>query len=166
MKRKNGFSLIELLIVFAILAVMLTVATLYWQRYVARINLRSAARHVASDMTEYRGRAVSESRVYTITFSGTDKYNIAAPAQSSHAAFNIDAKPMETAGAPDVQIKSSNFTGCHVVRFTPRGLVEHCAVSPGTPGDTGTVTLQNDRGATATITLNSRGTVDVTFANF
>ena len=165
MKHKKGFSIVELLIVIAIIGVALSIASLSWQAYVTKTNLNSGARKVASDLTKYRTRAIGEGRVYTITFNAANQYNISAPAHDNLAAFNINETPIESSRAHDAIIENSNFTGCQVVRMTPRGLAEHCAVSPVTPSDTGTVTLKNSREATATITLNSRGTVDVTFTD-
>lgn len=165
MKNRKGFSIVELLVVIAILGVVLSVASLSWQSYVTKTNLRSGARKVASDLTKYRTRAIGEGRVYTITFNATDKYDISAPAQDNFAVVNISETPIEASGAHDAIIENSNFTGCHVVRMTPRGLVGHCNPQVANQSDTGTVTLKNSRDVTATITLNSRGTVDVTFTD-
>lgn len=164
MKNKKGFSIIELLVVIVIIGAALAMASMSWQSYVTKANLRSGARKVASDMTKCRTKAIGEGRVYTMTFNATDKYDISAPAQDNFAAVNVSETPIEASGAHDAVIEDSNFTGCHVIRMTPRGLVGHCSPQVANQSDTGTVTMKNSRNVTATITLNSRGTVDVVFS--
>ncbi len=160
----KGMSLTELLIVMAIMGIVLSIANFSWQAYVVRSNLRTAARQVASDISKYQARAIAEGRNYTITFNATDKYNISAPVRDDLVAFNLDATPIEAGRTQDAQITNSNFTACNVVIMTSRGLLQHCNMAT-VSNNTGTVTLTNSRGGTATITVNIRGKVDVTFAN-
>ena len=97
-----------------------------------------------------------------------DNYNISAALKSGNdnlTAINIIQSPIDSDRIQDADITASNFTGCNIVRMTPRGLVEHCATKPSTQSDTGSVTITNSRGATATVSISERGRVYVTFSN-
>jgi type II secretion system protein H len=64
----RGFSLVEVLVVIAILAVVLAIAAPNFTAYRDNTNLREAARSISSDMQLAKQRAVSESRNYLINF--------------------------------------------------------------------------------------------------
>jgi prepilin-type N-terminal cleavage/methylation domain-containing protein len=155
--KNKGFSLIEVLVVSAIIAIVSGVAVFSWQRYVANSNLRTGARKVAADFASYRAKAISEGRDYTITINiaPNNNYDIAAPVKDDLAAVALNGiTPTEASQARDAQITAVAFGG-PIITATQRGLV--------TPPAGGTITLNNSRGATATVTINSRGRVDVAF---
>lgn len=167
----KGFTLIELLIVIALIGILSTIASFSWQRYVANSNLRTGARKVAADFAMYKSRAISEGRDYTITINiaPNNNYNIAAPVKLDDlgvvdlAAVAVNGvTPTEASQAQDTQITAVDFAGGSIITVTRRGLVSSLAPPPN---DLGTITLTNSRGATATVTIDSRGRVDVTFTN-
>jgi len=153
-KNNSGFTLIELIIVIAILGIVAGIASFSWQRYVPKINLRSAARQVSADIAKYGAKAMAEGRAYTIAFSATG-YNITAPAKTGNTdlpAFNLNATPVEEVNALDRQITGAVCGGGGDLIMTPRGLNNGCTVS-----------LQNSKGSTATLTVDIRGRVNVAF---
>lgn len=154
MKENRGFSLIELMIVIAIFSIMASISSLAWQRYVNNANLRSAARDVVSDFQNCKAKAISESRVYQISFTtGTNSsYTISAAANTTHAAVST-TKLLSVYGS-GIKVDNAAFWGVPTNRITfqVRGTCSN-----------GTVVLTNSRASSATITTNVTGKTYVTF---
>lgn len=163
MDNRNGFTLIELLIALAIIAVMAAIGISSFRQYAAKSKLRAAAREIAADFTNYRSKAKSEGRIYTITFnaSSTSNYIISAPAAGTLDAFYLVKTP--AANASGVVMTGVDFTGCNTVRLTQRGLLQHCTVTPSPQNNTGTVSLINSQGTTAIVAVNTMVKTNVNF---
>ena len=148
MKQSKGFTLIELMIVIAVLGILGTMATFSFQRYVTNANLKTAAREIMTDMSLCKQKAMSEGIQYRLTFTvGSDQYAIsAAPFSSSQT------KSLAQFGA-GMSVQSVNFTSGQVI-FLPRGTLS---------SNTGTVVLVNSRNSTATITVNITGRTYVAY---
>jgi prepilin-type N-terminal cleavage/methylation domain-containing protein len=144
----TGFSLVELLVVIALIAIVSAFAVPTWQRYAAKTDLKTAAREVMADFANAKQRAVEENLdVYRLTF------NLVG---SSYALSRTDTGTVWTKSAATfgngVSIDSVNFSGGSVVSFQKRGTL--------TPGN---VRLRNGLGSTATITVNITGRTYVQF---
>jgi prepilin-type N-terminal cleavage/methylation domain-containing protein len=172
----KGYTIVELLIVIVIIGIMLVVASFSWQKYVANSNLKTGARKVAADFALYRARAIAEGRDYTITINiqPNNNYTIYAPAtggtggllEYNPAPVTPTDTPTDASQTQDAQITAVDFTTCSIIRFTARGLVEHCAVKPAAQNDYGTVTLTNRRGSKVPVEIDSRGRVDVNVKDY
>jgi type IV fimbrial biogenesis protein FimT len=154
-RTKRGYTLVEVMIVVVLIGILSTLAVFAWQGYRDNINLRTAARDVATDMTATRQRAVSEGVQYRITFSTAANNYIIERGTSAGAPYTtLQTKTPTTHGTGSgLSINSANFSGAQQVLFFTRGTLS-----------SGTVILRNSKGSQATITVNFAGKTHVQFA--
>jgi type II secretion system protein H len=146
----KGFSLIEMLIVLAIIAILLMIAPSMFSAFRQRTNLREAAGALAEDMKLAKQRAVAENVKYSITFDiNNNNYTI----NQYDSNGNIINPPIKTVNLSNfgngIVINSQNFAG-NTVTFQPRGT---CSA--------GTITLQNNLNSTIAITTNLMGRITI-----
>lgn len=148
----RGFTLVELIIVMAIIAIIGTISIPSFTRYSDNANLKSAAREIASDIQRLRTHAVSKNRKQRIVFNLTnDSYTMAERDDADSSWINPQTKTLSTFGS-GIDITGSTFAG-NSIEFQTRGTTSM-----------GTLTMTNSRGSTATITtfITGRPYVDVT----
>ena len=97
MKSRKGFTLVELIIVIALLAIITAIGGVTFHSYTMNRNLKSAAREIVSDFFVYRARAVSEGKTYRIAFdidgnSYTIQPGSSTPVTRSPLAFGSDIR--------------------------------------------------------------------------
>jgi prepilin-type N-terminal cleavage/methylation domain-containing protein len=150
MQRCKGFSLIELIIVICLIAIIAAIAGLNLVNYTINRNLKSAARDIASDFAICKERAISGSTTCRIIFvTGGNSYTIQDLLVGNPPAPGPVATKRLTEFGSDIVIQNTDFAGGPQVDFLARGTT----LQPGI----NTVTLQNSRGSTATITVNTTG---------
>jgi prepilin-type N-terminal cleavage/methylation domain-containing protein len=66
--RRKGFTLLELVVTMAIIMILVAIAMLSLERYVARIQLRLAGTTLVQDLREMQANAVGEDSFYTMVF--------------------------------------------------------------------------------------------------
>ena len=71
--KKDGFTLIETMVVFVVLGIILGIAIPSFRNYIPRMRLREARDEVLSALQLAQTKAVSERRVYQVIFEG-DSY--------------------------------------------------------------------------------------------
>ena len=150
-RKAKGYSLVEMMIVIAIIGIVAMISSFTWQRYVNNANLRTAARLLESDIANAKQRSIKEGLHYHMTISmGTPgNYTIEKWNNNDTALISVMAIKSPTDSGTGLFISSPSCT----ITFQPRGT---------TPNRT--VTLQNSRGSTATITTTITGRSYVTFS--
>jgi prepilin-type N-terminal cleavage/methylation domain-containing protein len=151
-KRRSGFSLIELMIAIAILGILATITSFAWQRYVANANLRTATRELESDFFLIKERAVSEKVQWRLTLTaGANSTYVIERGTAAGAPFTVTQTKSPGSFGSGSYILDTTF-GTSQITFLPRGT-----------GSWGAVRLKNSRDSIATITINSTGRTHVKF---
>lgn len=146
-KEQEGFSLMEALMVVAIMAIVTVIAIPSFSKYIADNRLKAAARDVSSDITEIRSRAVAENSAYTITLNVSgNSYTIVR-----NSDLATESKALSQYGS-GVRFQSTNYAA-GAINVQTRGTV-----------DMGNIVLVNNRNSTATITVNITGRTYVRYA--
>ncbi len=81
---KRGFALTELIVVIAIIATLLTMATFGFSQYIRKSQIASQTKILYGDLMEYRVKAMYEKRNWTVKVSATG-YGIYSSATTSVA---------------------------------------------------------------------------------
>ncbi len=114
----TGFSLIELIIVIALISIVSAFAVPTWQKYTANTNLKTAAREVMADLSNAKQQAVEENLdVYRLTFNVAGN-NYALSRTDTGVTFWTKSVASFGNG---ILIGSVNFSGGSVVSFQKRG---------------------------------------------
>jgi len=138
---RKGFSLVELMIVIALIGILSTIAIPMWNRYRQNTDLKTAAREIAGDIFNMKQRAVGEQTRYRITFDlANHRYQLV----NASTGDTIQTRNLSEFG-PGITLTGTTFTN-NTVNFFTRGTA-----------DWGSVSLKNALESTATITVNSVG---------
>lgn len=170
MKREDGFTLIEMVIVIAILAIMAAIAIPNGIAWISNGRVRSGARDIVSMLQRAKIEAVRESTFAVVQFNASGNYI----AFLDDGTGTVDSEPNgipDGAGnwvqdgtertiisgqlPPGVTLSGNPFnalaptlTGMNN-RFDSRGI----------PSISGTTVLANSRGYTVTVRLNTGGNI-------
>jgi len=164
-KSSRGITLIELIVVLAIIGIVLKLAAPNFNAYRQNTNLKEAARDISSDISYYKQRAISENRGYRINFNAAaNTYTIQQETVVNGARTgNYVALTTKTIGAGNANIviygTPSFDTGTYIM-CNPRGTASNCNNNNGC-----IVTLQHTKiSSKATITTNLMGRVNVQYS--
>ncbi len=144
MAAQRGFTLVELLGVFAVVAIVIAVATLDWAPARQRLALRTAARQVMLDLTAVRLRAAASNRNQRIVFpAGSPVY--LRQEREGVAYVTVGGA---TALPREVTIASCNAVA-QAITFRPRG----------NAATFGTVVLRNGLGEEKRVVVDIAGRI-------
>ncbi len=141
--KARGFTVIELIITMALLAVLILIAIPSFHRISVNGNLKTAARDLIADFNFLREKAMAENTQFDLTFNvGSNSYTV------------VPASGLPNGGKSPASIASDIY-------LTPGTPVTF--LTRGTLSQAGSVALTNSRGSTATITYNLSGRTYVQF---
>ena len=150
----KGLTLIEILIVLAIIAILGVMASLSWKRFVSNADLRSFTRAITTDIAKTKQQAVSKGLCHRIKFSTSNNNYVIEKGNSDCSVYTtVETKsPSKLGLSSGVNINSTTYGGGNI-NFQPRGVSSN-----------GSVTIKNDRGFQATITSNVTGKTYVEYS--
>ena len=159
MKTSKGFSLVELIIVMAIIGIVLAIASPSFYKYRQNTNLKEAARDLAGDISFWRQTSVAENVRYRIVFDQpSNSYTIQRESPANSGTY-VDVSTKSPASISSAIII---MDGASAPSFT--GGVAYITIQPRGTMSAGTVSLQHtSRLSTSTITTNLMGKVNVTY---
>jgi prepilin-type N-terminal cleavage/methylation domain-containing protein len=134
---KKGVTLIELIVVFVIIAILALLLVPNIGGWLPSYRLRSATRDIASTFRGAQMRAISEQISYTVSFNSADT------GATSNTAYKYAGTV--TTLPPGITIVSNTLTNLRAV-FNPDST---CTSAPGS------ITLQNTKGTQRRITILS-----------
>lgn len=143
-KGREGFTLVEIVFVLALLAILAAIAAPNWTSLLAVHHLRSASRQVQSELHKTKGRAVAANASFRIVFA-TRSYRVERETEGGWE-FTGESRSL-----PDgIEVRSVTVPS---LGFTARGT--------STPGTGGTIRLCHARGGGSNIVVSSTGRIRV-----
>lgn len=159
-KNESGFTLLELIVVFAIFSILAGIAVPTFTRWLPNYRLRSAATDLFSNLQLAKIQAIRANKRRTVTFNpaGTGTYQkgdlnwVSLSDYGSNITYGRGAGvvlvPGDAGDADDI-----SFTG-NQVSFTSRGMG-----TGGTGGSVGYVYLTNNKGTSYAVGSSTAGVI-------
>lgn len=152
MKNKSGFTLMELMIVIAIIAIISAVAVPNMIAWRNNHQLNGSARELLSVINGARLAAIKNNAAVTLTFTTGSSGKVDTVFTNRVTGVS---KTTTTLINPGLKLDSAVFSGSNAFRFNSRGL----PVQIGNPASfaAGTVTLSNKKGDSLQVIMASTG---------
>ena len=149
----RGFTVTELIITVAIIAIVVGIGIPAFNRMAVNGNLRTAARDIMGDIANLKEGAMAYNQQLSIGFdTGANNYTLQRlPPNPDGTLTNINKSPASF--GQGVQLAAVNGFAGNTITFLTRG----------TLNSGGNIRLTNNRGSTATITCNISGRCYVQF---
>ena len=148
-KRTLGFTLIEMMVVIAVIAVLSAIAVPSFMEYARNQRLNGAARQVYSDLMNARQQAVTENKKIIVEFVSNHQYQFVRDNDASETVSTGD----ETLVLRDIHPEYSDVT--FSAGFNP-------AFRPNGTGKNPVITLtSSSTGKTKCITISTAGRIKI-----
>lgn len=132
----KGFTLVEMMIVIAVMAILAAIAAPNFQTYMTQRRLNGAARQVMTDLMAARMKAVSLNQKVKVSFGSNHTYQIWNDADGNGTVDDNEGDDIERDIHPDYH--DVTFSAAAPI-FLPRGTVF--------PGSNCKITLTNSSGS-------------------
>jgi prepilin-type N-terminal cleavage/methylation domain-containing protein len=153
MRKYSGFSLLEVLLVMAIIFIIASIAMPPFLRWRTDAQLRGAASNLRGDLEFAKLRAVRENSFVAVLFNAND-YIIFVDSGASPGDWVEDAD--------EIQIKNSQLPeGVYIVMPTALADDRTRFDGRGTAENSGTIIIQNIRGKQKQISINRLGLINL-----
>ncbi len=135
--RTGGFSLVEMLIVIAVLGILLAIGADRMVALRTQLKLDRAAQTLAQDLQACRNQSLAKSRVCRVAFLGNDRFEVAlsnsdqgSPGAIANVCTNTNFTPLRARKLP-AGVRFTNVQAGDCVAFSTRGFAHFGASTPG-----------------------------------
>lgn len=151
MNHNKGFSLIELMVTIAIVAILAAVVTPSMLGWRDRTKLRGAIQNLRADFEAAKLRAIKHNTDVVVTFPDNTSYQVFIDTDRSGTRGPGEEILFERALIPGVTITGNTFTG-NDMSFNSRG-------TPDGPNSAGTITMTSVGGNGYQVIVNPFGRI-------
>jgi prepilin-type N-terminal cleavage/methylation domain-containing protein len=153
-KSVSGFTLVEMMIVIALIGIIAAIAAPNFFAYRENTNLKEAARDISSDILYWKQRAVSDSAAYRINFNASSSYTIQ----------QVIGSVVTDLATKNISPGNASIAINGTPSFMPGGVTYVTLNARGTSTNGSIKLIHNKRLSEATITVNIMGRVKVEYA--
>jgi type IV fimbrial biogenesis protein FimT len=146
--RQRGFTLIELVITIAVLAVLMAIALPSYNAWQRNAQVRSDARQVMGVLKQARMEAVSRNTVVSVTFANDGSWIVAEEGGAQITQGSL---------GPGSAFTSPDFDGDNVVMFNQRGFARDGDDDP----QNGSIQVQGTRKYEITVTVAGNVSIEL-----
>lgn len=153
MKRKTGFTLMELMIAIAIISILAAVATPPVLQWFQNRKIVSATQTVFSSLQSARLQSVKENELTIVSFDSSNSYRVFLDLNQNHVWDAGTDRMLDRVKLPDgVIISSAAFpAGTKWIGFNGQGF----------PSSAGSIGLADTNGRTSQVSVNITGNMQV-----
>lgn len=113
-----GFSLIELMVTIAIIAIVTTVAFPSYTQFIANARIRTVAESISNGLQVARAEAVKRNAIVRFTLANDTSWIIGCPTVTANCPASIQAKTPKEGASASISLTR---TGSNTVSFTSLG---------------------------------------------
>lgn len=156
-KSQSGFTVLEIMVVLAMIVIMASIAMPRITNIIPRYHLKEAARTFYMDLRQARSSAIKEGSPCIIEFI-TGGYRIFIDKNQNNTLDGSDSliKQVQWSNYSDVQVSNNTFGTC--LRFGSDGLPRNCSGGFGA----GAITLNStSSGASLSVSMSMAGSIRI-----